>query len=74
MPPTLLHITPLMSVAAALSIWTAPMAAADFKAGGLSCRDVTDTGVCVSPGQSGDAAPDIQYPPSQPNLETLRDA
>jgi hypothetical protein len=35
---------------------------------------VTDTGECVAPGHSGDAAPDVPYPPRQPYSATLRDA
>jgi hypothetical protein len=74
MPTTLRHITPLVTVAAALSIWTAPIAAADAKLDGLSCREVTDTGECVAPGHRSDAAPEIPYTPRQPYSATLRDA
>ena len=59
MSSALRHITPFVAVAAALSIWTAPMAAADFTVDGPSCREVADTGDCVSPGHAGDVAPQI---------------
>ena len=63
MSTTLRHITPLVTVAAALSIWTAPIAAASFTVDGPSCQEVTDTGDCVSPAHSSDAAPVIPNTP-----------
>lgn len=63
MSSKLRHITPLVTVAAALSIWTAPIAAADFTVGGPSCQEVTDTGDCVSPAHSGGAAPEVPNTP-----------
>ena len=51
------HIIPLVTVAAALSIWTALIAAADSSVGGLRCRELTDTGKKRVVGNSGNAAP-----------------
>jgi hypothetical protein len=67
------HIAPLITLAAALSIWASPVAAADFKPSG-SCQEVSDTGECVSPPHSSDAPPEIQFTPRQPYLDTLRTA
>lgn len=73
MSTTLRLGTPLVTVAAALSIWAAPIAAADSKVDGFSCRELTDTGQCVAPGRSSDAPPETPFTPRQPNSDTLRE-
>ena len=72
MSTTLRHITGLVTAAAALSIWTAPMAAADFTVDGPSCHEVTDAGDCLSPAHSSNFAPEIPMNPREPYLDTLR--
>jgi len=73
MRTTLRLITPLATVAAALSIWAAPMATAAAKVDGLACRELTDTGECVTPGDGTDAAPETPFTPRQRYLDTLRE-
>jgi hypothetical protein len=65
------HITPLLTLAAALSIWSSPVAAADPDLG-RSCAEITDTGECLSP-QHGNTAPSaVEYSPRQPYLDSVR--
>ena len=73
MSTTMRYTTRLVTVAAALSLWTALIAAADSTVGGLPSRELTDTGDCASLGHSGDAAPEIPYTPRQSYLDTLRE-